>query len=800
MSSAFSEKTLHDLEWHRIVRAIADRCVGPSREMAQLALATDERETHAFLAQSHEAFLQLQAGDPIPLEGLKDIRASLQRLERGGALESFALLDLATVIGAARNLRRFLGTRRKTMPELFDACGSDPTLDGLESELRAAIDVDGVLFDSASPELARLRVEVANLRDRILGRLEEIIQKRADLLSDRYFTLRDGRYVLPVRTDAHERFPGIVHGSSASGATVFVEPRPVVALGNRLKVAQGELDREVERLLGLLSDLAREKVPELHAAFDALNIADLRHACARFGVDMRATFPAPVKDARISLISGRHPILALDGVAVIGNDMSIAAGQALVLSGPNAGGKTVALKTLGLAALMVRAGLPLLADDGSEIGFFDTVLSDVGDDQSLSKNLSTFSAHITNLAEILKIAGPRTLVLLDELAGGTDPEEGAALACAVVDALCKRGAALGVTTHYEALKALALRDSRLRNASVGFDVKAMLPTFHLMMDVPGASSALAVATRFGIPEDVIAVARRVLPEHAKNFDVLVQKLEEEWRALAISRATQEELSKNAAHLRGQLDAELAEMRSRGKNLVERESEALAAEIRRAREEVRTARQRAKQRKIDDSELTEISRAVDIVASKAALGGDLEPPTSKASEAKIDAAPIDGNTIRVGQRLYATKLRSEVDVIEPLQKGRVRVAAGPMKVWVELRDLRQIKSVVSDEKKPSKDGAPSLLAQGIATVPLAYDGNTLDLRGLRVDDALSLLETFLDRLYGASINVGYILHGYGTGALKEAVRERLNDQAHYVAHHRSALPEEGGDKFTLVFLR
>ena len=801
MDDVAPSKTLADLEWPRVVAAVLMRCVGPLREAEELPLASSHEATERALGETAEAADVLGAGEPIPLEGLRDLREHLARVERMGALDAPALNEVISVVGAARVLRRFLGMRRKRLPRLFEACATDPTLDSLEEELRAAIDVDGTVFDHASPELRALRTEVANLRARIVARLDEMLVKHADVLSDRYYTVRDGRYVLPLRTDAHEKIQGIVHGASASGATVFIEPRALVELGNRYRLAQGEMEREVERILALLSDLVRERLIPLREASDALDHADLRLASAKFGRDLRCTFPRLTVDARIALVGARHPLLALESLPVVANDLGIAAGHALVISGPNAGGKTVALKTLGLAALMVRAGLPLPADEGSECGFFARVLTDVGDDQSLAKNLSTFSAHVTNVAHILASSDDRTLVLLDELAGGTDPEEGAALACAVIDALCKRGAAVAVTTHYEPLKALALHDARLRNASVGFDVQTMQPTFRVMLDVPGASSALVVAARFGIPPEVIAMARRVLPDQSRSFDELVRKLEQEWRALAIERAGLEEERAKATSAREAAERELESMRSKERAHVSREAEQLVSMIRRTRDEVRTARSRIRSSSLDEATLEAARKVVDEAASKVAMGGSLEDAAGALPLAPRDVgvAP-EAVQLRAGVRVHVPRLRADAEVVEPPQKGRVRVAAGALKLWVGVDEVRLLP--VAGLSPGARSGPDLRVALPAAPEPPhapPSDANTLDLRGMRADDAVALLESFLDRLYGASIRVGYVLHGHGTGALREVVRRWLSEPSRYVSRSRPGLPEEGGDKYTVVWL-
>ncbi len=786
-------KTLDDLEWPRVGAAVAARCVGPRAHVTDLPIASTPEGARAALAETAEAAGLLADGEPIPLDGLRDVRPQLERLGRQGALDGPGLRDVRVTLGAARVLRQFLGKRRDRAPALYEACAIDPTLDVLEAEIDAALESDGTLRDHASPELRRLRTETANLRGRIVARLEEMVHRHAALLSDRFYTIREGRYVIPVRSDAHERIPGIVHATSQSGATVFVEPRNMIAQGNRLKMAQGELEREEARILGILGDLVRERLPAVIAAVDALDHADLRSASAKLGRDIGAVVLPLLDGPRVDLWRARHPVLLLEGVDVVPNDIELDGGRALVISGPNAGGKTVALKTLGLAALMMRAGLPVPADEGSACGFFDPILTDVGDEQSLERNLSTFSAHVTNLAGMLRSAGAGSLVLLDELAGSTDPQEGAALACAVVDVLCRRGAAVGVTTHYEPLKALALDDPRMRNASVGFDPARLEPTFELRMDVPGASSALFVASRFGIPDEVVEIAKRVLPDQAKTFDELVRKLEDQRRSVEIERAGLADERRALAREREQVKHELAALRARERERLGEEAERLLAAVRRARDDVREARRRLKQKQIEEPGLREARRLVEEAARTASEARALtEAPGERAP---VGAAPVGSSEeLVVGTRVWVPRLRTEAEVVEPPQRGRVRVAAGVMKLAVDVGEVQRLEAREREEPRPTPP-APSRRATETPT-----SDNTLDVRGLRVDEAIGMIESFMDRLYGASEPVAYVVHGIGTGALRDAIRERLREDSPYVERSRPGTPDEGGDRVTVVYLR
>lgn len=778
------EDTLADLEWERVVDAVVGRCRGPRAKVRALPLAQSREEARVGLAETAEAMRLDAEGEPLPREGLLDLREPIARASRMGHLDGPALRDLSRVLGAARSLRRFLSARKERAPALAQACALDPGLDTLEDELRAHVDADGTLADHASPELRRLRTETANLRARIVGRLEELIHKHAVLLSDSFYTERDGRYVLPVRSDTHERLPGIVHGSSASGATVFVEPESVIVHGNRLKIAEGEKEREEARILALLTDLVRERLPSLVAALDALDHADLRAAMARFGLEHGGHVVELDTLPRLVLPEARHPVLAIDGVAVVPNDLTLVGGEALVISGPNAGGKTVALKILGLAALMMRAGLPLLAGEDSRVGFFRTIRSDVGDDQSLTKNLSTFSAHVRRLTDILEVADTSSLVLLDELAGGTDPDEGAALACAVVDALCRRGAATAVTTHYDALKALAARDERLRNASVGFDVARMEPTFTVTMDLPGASSALLVARRFGMPAAVVEYAESVLPEHTKSFNELVRKMEERTSATAALMATAREEVSRARAAREAAEARLEALSRTDRDRIERETQKLLVSVQRAREELREAR-RAIRAARDEASLEQARRSVEALAERARV-------RVEADAAVPPVAPID---LAIGARVFSTRLAREVEVLERLDEGRVRVAAGALKMIAPVEELR----AAAPPPSP-RVGPPRALASPPPARPFATRDNTLDLRGMRVDDAVTMTEAFLDRMYGASEGFAFLLHGVGTGALRDGVRALLERSDRYVRSFRPGNADEGGPKVTVVELR
>ena len=787
-------KTRSDLEWDVVLTSLADRCAGPlGRELAlALPFAATRDEARASLRQSAEACGLLGEGRPLPVGQVDDVREAVERARIGGVLAPAELRAVGRMLGAARALRRFLGARRAHLPALFEACSTDPTLDDLGDEIDGSFDADGTLADRASPRLRELRGEWHAARQRMLARMEDLLSRYDAVVQDGFITEREGRWVLPVRSDAHERFPGIVHATSASGATLFVEPRAVVPMGNRLKVLEAEVKREEEAVYARLTALVADALPSVDAAARALALADVRAATEKLARDAELVFPVLADEPRLDLKGARHLLLALDLPRVVPSDLALEAGRAMVVSGPNAGGKTVALKTMGLAALMVRAGVPVPCAEGSVVGLFDVVLTDVGDDQSLQKNLSTFSAHVSNLVEILQETTRGALVLLDELAGGTDPREGEALAAGVLDSLCARGGAVAATTHYEGLKALALADERFVNASVGFDIAAMAPTFQLVTGIPGSSSALAVARRFGMPSTVIERAERFLTREDRSFEAVVRKLHDERAALELARAAAEQREREARAISTQLEAELAAAKSREKRMLSDEARELMDRLRRGREELRAAQARLRAKKVEPEALREAERAIERVAAEVAIGGALEPPGKGADEGLRE--PVNRTDLRKGARVWVPRLRAEAEVVDLMAGDQVRVAAGPLKLTVSASELRT--TLHAEPPPPPRPSSRS--AGSVDQAPLPTRDNTCDLRGLRVDDAIAMATSFLDRALSDGRSAVFLLHGHGTGALRDALRKELARSA-YVARLSGVEADRGGEGVTVVWL-
>jgi DNA mismatch repair protein MutS2 len=793
------DKAALDLEWATLVDRIAGRCVSEpgARRVRALAPAATLGEARRRAELTRDATALLAGGAPIPVTAVPDLEEPLERLARGGGVSGAELRDIRRLLDAARALRSFLALHGADHPALASTLGTDRKLDGLQAELAEAIGDDGEVLDRASPALARARRKVAETRRELIARLGELMNRYGDVLQDRFYTERDGRYVLPVRADAPFRVDGIVFGSSASGGTLYVEPKEITEISNRRHVAVAEAEREVARVLGALSISARALVEPLRVAREAALTADVLMALARWGSSADATVVIVDDSSSIDLLAARHPLLVGGPIAVVASDLRLAAGRGLVISGPNAGGKTVALKCLGLAVWMARAGIPIPTDPRSRLGWFDPVLTDIGDEQSLARSLSTFSAHAARLGSYLAGAHPGTLVLLDEVAAGTDPNEGEALAVAVLERLVTKGAAVAVTTHYERLKLLATRDARFENASVGFDFETMSPTFRVTLGVPGASSALSVASRYGIPEDVLVRARELIPEENLRRDVLLAEAETDRARAEVERRAAEADAREQATLRTELEGEVRRAREQERARLVREGNELALAVKDARRRLESAALRLQKADLDRSHLREIENDVNAAGREVALGSRLE--TALRKDAPSGAAPLESTTrLSPGDTVFVPKLRTHAEVLEAPSRGQVRVAAGSMKLTVRVDELtRAAPGARPPPVKASKKPRVNIPPVRHDEEPVRTESTTCDVRGLRVEEAIDRVDAFVDRLLGSGDPAGFILHGHGTGALKSALRDHLALHP-CVARARAAESDQGGDAFTVLW--
>ncbi len=797
-----SDRTLSALDWDVVLAALA-RHARTTRGMArasQLALAAGVSEVRERYAEVAEVLDAEAEGDRVPVSGLADVTEEVARAGRGVTLDVGELRSILSALRALHALRGWLDEHGADCPRLA-GLGTPVFVDpGLLEDLGYAFDATGQLSESRWPELGTLRRRIDQLKDRIRATLDEIVRGDApssgvdwgDALQDRFFTERDGRFVVPIKMGAR-RGLGIVHGTSNSGETAWVEPAVVVELHNELRTTEAELVRLERRILAELSHEVAIRHVSLLAAIEAATEIDLACARAGLGRELRGTLPTVGTDGVIKLFASRHPVLVLRALSeerdVVPNDLALTSDKpGLVLTGPNAGGKTVALKTLGLAALLVRAAIPVPADEGSRVDFFDPVLADIGDAQSVSGGLSTFSAHVSALNVAIAGSRPGALVLLDEVAVGTDPAQGAALAHAVLEAIVDAGARVAVTTHYPELKALS--DPRFVVAAAQYaDGK---PTYRLELGVPGPSYALAMARRLGLPEPILERAHALLDEGARELAERLERLTEE-RAATRRLAEALEARERALHDRERKMREAeARIAREAEKRVAAATEKTTARLRKREEEVRAmvaALQAGADLKAANATLADIRAALAEVRAPALPEPDAAPPVEV----------VVGDRIRVrslGQVGRVTALGEQVEV--EIGRLKMRVARENLEhvgAKAPKTGPAPVTGKVLPGRAPRREPEPEPTSE-VATARVRTTANTCDLRGMRADEALEVAERFLDGLALARLSPAFLLHGHGSGVLKAAVRSWL-PRCRYVSAWRPADADEGGDAYTVV---
>lgn len=850
----------HLLDWDELVDRLADEAHSPGGRAACAALAAgeglaeDAESARERLVEVDEAVSLLGACSMLPSLAFDDVEPQIAAAERGSVLGPAELGPVATVCEIAAEARRFFTAepddaaanaprRRPASPRLALRARPLEPLGALVRRVRSTFDAAGEVRDEVSPELARLRREREAMSGRVRAQIEDVMRDEAyaPLLQDRFWTIRGDRYVLPLRASAKSMGLGILHDTSRTGETVFVEPTSVVALNNRLKLAELEIEREIRRILEELSAEVALAAPLLRANLAVLIELDVIAAKARLAAAYGGTRPELVDqngsdDAAaggegangtiLDLRQAAHPILMLRqshgrAGAVVRNDITLGGERrVLVISGPNAGGKTVLLKTAGLAALMVRAGMLLPAAPQSRIGFFHGVFAEIGDQQSVVGDLSTFSAHLANVAAILRQTealgpGKRSLVLLDELMAGTNPDQGAALARATLEAFAGVASPstrierlVLVTTHYDALKSLADEDARFANAGMDYDVERLTPTFRMRAGLPGRSFAFDIAARMGLPEAVMTRARTLATRDGISLEDTVAALEAERQALEAERerleAARVELEEASAAQRAaeeSFDRRRRELNANARAVVEETA-------REAREQIRAI--------VRDAQAAGTMRAAE------AARAELATATRDALERLPAPAPPQANAemlapIAIGQRVRVPALGANGVVVTGAdERGRVKVSAGALTVEVAVADLKpptagaDARSSRHDRRRAAAEarggGRPSppppvAVAADSESLPWAMPTavNTLDLRGRRADDVLDEVVAYLDRAALDGRSPVFIIHGHGTGALKKIVRSHLATSP-YVHRFAPGGRGQGGDGVTVVELK
>ncbi|HUP53984.1 MAG TPA: endonuclease MutS2 [Methylomirabilota bacterium] len=772
------------LEYPLIRERLADATsFPPSRRLAEaLQPASEPAVVARQLDETDQTRSLLEQRPGVGIGGAHDIGPSIERAARGGRLDPGQFLEIADTLDATARLATSLAEERRAL--LRDLGRELHALPAIRSTLARSFDPVGELLDTASPRLGGLRAAVRVAYDRLRRRLDALVgAELGNALQEPIVTLRNGRYVVPVKAEARARVKGIVHDASGSGQTLFVEPLVAVELGNAWREAQVAEQEELARILDELSALVAANAAALRETLDALARFDLWAAKANLAAEMDGTRAETADRSEVILLSARHPGLSGKVVPI---DIRIGDGYtALVVTGPNTGGKTVTLRTLGLLSLMHQSGLHIPAEAGSRLPVWRDVFADIGDEQSVAQSLSTFSGHLRRITTIVEAAGPDTLVLLDELGAGTDPTEGSALAQALLDHFIRAGTIVAATTHYAELKAYAHTTSGARNAAVEFDLETLTPTYRLTIGLPGGSQAFAIAERLGLPESIVADARSRLTEAQRSFEA----------TLAAIKAT---------------EGETSEALDRARAAESRAADALRVadeERRRARRErdehVRAARVEA-DRVVEDlrSELAETRRALE---RETVTAGSLDAAVGRAEaiagrlpaiEETPPPPPAEPRSWRVGDRARSRSGGWE-GRIAAMDKGgrRATLEAGGMRVLVDHDDLEP----ALGQPPPGPDAAAAgadTNAGGLRLERARSVASSLDLRGARVEEALDALSRYLDDASLAGIGSVTIIHGLGTGALRDAVRDTVGSHP-LVRTARPGERGEGGDGATIV---
>lgn len=778
--------TLTVLEYRELTSHLADCAQSrPARQLAEgLLPETSAERVVRELSLTGEASRLLEQVD-LDLSDVRDSAAVLTNLRvEGYVLQPGDLLVLLANQKAVGKAKKALRENGNGLAALKSIVRKMSTFRDWEEWVSRSISEEGEVLDSASPELAKARGDLRKARGSVVKRLEKYITKGsvAKVLQENYVTLRNGRYVIPAKLEYHRVFEGIVQDSSQSGQTLFVEPLFAVDLNNRFIRLKGHEEEQVRKVLARMSSAARDIRDELLNNLELLALLDLVLAKARLGRKLEGVIPG-LDEETIDIVDARHPLLVLrSDVECIPIDLSVGGTiPTLVITGPNTGGKTVALKTIGLLTLMVQSGIPIPVGEGSKVRVFAQVFADIGDEQSLAQNLSTFSAHMSIVSDILKRSDTGTLVLLDELGAGTDPQEGSALGVAILEVLHEKGGCTVVTTHHNLLKEFAYRAPYAGNASTIFDLETLEPTYRMRSGLPGRSHALEVAGRLGVDKAVLNIAKEVIGSGAVRVDELLGRLSEELDRETRARVQAEKVS-------SQLDAERERLRIR--------QEKVREEVRRTREE---ARREAKTFMIDlkrkgKALLKEVkkSKVVDhgILADKiTAMETDLDrrlPPTP--------GRKSDGGPVRPGQKVKILPLDIEGQVVTIFSEGKeAEVQSKDVRVRVPVSKLSALKGEMDDGLSFDR-GSTKVAYEGEAGVPVE-----INLLGCSVDEALQSVDTVLDRSLLGSARELRIVHGKGTGALRQAIMSALRDDPR-VRRYQTAALNEGGAGVTVVELK
>ena len=784
------ERTLRVLEFTKIRERLASKALTPMGAERCMALVPSDNlpEIELWQAETEEAAVILQYLGASPLIPFDDVRVSISLAEKGATLSPKALLTVASLLSAARSARSALVTERENTPLLKSKAQAIVSLRNVEEDITNAIISEEEIADRASTELMNIRRHLRGATERIKEKLNQMVRNPnfQKYLTDTIVTMRNDRYVIPVRADSRANVPGLVHDQSATGATLFIEPMAAVEMGNELRQWESKEKQEIERILAALSAEIAPYADQLRATVEILAELDFIFAKGLLSREMYAVTPKLNKEGYLNIIRGRHPLIDPEKVVPsnlwLGKDFT-----SLIITGPNTGGKTVTLKTVGLFILMAQAGLQVPADIGTELAVFEQVFADIGDEQSIEQSLSTFSSHMTNIVSIMQEVTPRDLVLFDELGAGTDPTEGAALAQAILTRLLNIKVRTMATTHYSELKAFALSTRGVENASVEFSVETLRPTYRLSIGVPGKSNAFEISRKLGLQENLIDAAKELLSSDSIRFEDVIANAEYHRQVAEREREIARQASEETIKLRDEAEKLRREIEDKRETA-----------IRKAKEEARRIMEQA--RRDAESAIAELKRLKkereNPDAGINAVRKQIEKSIDGFSEGllqKVDNT-MPPKTVKPGDQVEILTIGSKGTVLSvPNQKGEVEVQAGIMKLKVNITQLRMVKGKPQDNK-PRQQSINIQTGAMERTVRMECD-----VRGMTLDEALLEVDSYLDRAMMAGMGEVSIIHGKGTGVLRSGITQHLRKHKGVVSS-RLGVFGEGESGVTIVRLK
>lgn len=785
-----NERTFRVLEFQKVKDEIKrfSKTNGGKKLIDKLTPLETKYEMEMALKETKEALDILVAKGAPPFEGLHDVNEGIERAGKGGVLSCEQLLNIGSMLRCARRFKKYMEREEEetAYPIIEDLAYILEPLKGLEEEIERSIISEEEVSDRASSTLRSIRRSLKEKNSSVREKINSIVRSYSKYLQENLYTMRGERYVLPVKVEYKGQVPGIVHDQSSTGATLFIEPMGLVNLNNEIKELMLKEKAEIERILAELSKKVSSNVDVCKSNNKILTKLDFIFSKGAYASHIDGTYPAVSDDGRFDIISARHPLI--DRKSVISSDIYLKQGyNCIMITGPNTGGKTVTLKTVGIIHLMGMCGLLIPANDGSTIAFYNEIFADIGDEQSIEQSLSTFSSHMTNIVSIMEEATANSLVLFDELGAGTDPTEGAALAASIINTLKDRGTKIVLTTHYSELKGYALRTEDVENASVEFDVETLRPTYRLLIGVPGKSNAFEISRRLGLKDEIIKGAKEFINEDNLKFEDLIRELQE--KSIKANKDAREALNEKeeALKLKEKYEEKVKKLdKARDKAYMDarREAKDIIARAKDEADEILKAMRELEKMGIEGGGRSRLEE------ERRKLKESLEKKENSLYKQKEEKGEKLKN-ITLGMEAYLPSLNQNVIVVSlPDNKGEVQVEAGIMKISVKAKDLRATSNTTS-KPKPKKKREVKLNLSNIES--------RIDLRGLDAEEACFRTDKYLDDAYMANLSEVTVVHGKGTGILRKAINDMLKRHPH-VKNYRLGVYGEGGDGVTIVTLK